>query len=924
MTETRTKRPSAPIAPESGRRHAWVTYLLFIGLVARYGFVRQQAGAARGTHALESAYVFYSEHPFVTLAPRFESWLGAARVAANRAEYASLREERGSPPPSRRFVERVEEGFVPLQEAALAELAVMPEYRYRVEGPQTPGANYVAHLFVEPNPIALVVSIVFLLLAGIALEGAWGSLFFAGLCGLATVGSAAVFAARYGASGAGWTGAGGLVAAILGAYLIRAFAGFRIPGWLLLPAWAGLEFFVLRGATWKTVGDEPWGVHAAAVGLGALAAAAIGLMGTEKAGRKKRTEEREVVSKNALDRAMTAREDGRPGDAFELLADEFEKSPRDFDVALALWDVAGELSQPQLGLAAILAVIRDAVRRGAQGEVARHWQDLAAQVRDFEAEPALFVHAAEALLEDGRPHEAVAAIVRSLELPGPLPGAMARRAALVTQALEPGLAARAAERALDDAQLPANQREALQALVSAARASGEPASAPGAGQTGASATAVGSAAVSGTAVTSSSSANPGPEAAGASPEATPSQPAPATASPAAPCDPMDVGSVSLDAVSADVADETGPGHVYDPESGGISLDALTEDSNAPAAPGGWTHDPEAEGLSLDAVAQDVTSPGGTVWDPRDGGIAVDALQAVEVGEGATADSETVACWNEPHLVEEASARSHEASARSQSGEPGSASRLEPDLDDAELEALAEGISDAELEEIADGVGDGDLEALASDELANLLETPVAPVQAPDAVPTEPILAAPAPTAVVPPDAPTAPAPADPPAAVAPAPVPAEQVATVVELAGARRIQGIAARPLELRADGFVFHVEGKGKSRVAYERIEGVAAGAFSVDSGKAVIVIDVLMNWKEVGDAPLRAIRLTSRGFDPRQLFPDAASPMEAMQRFIAGLLQRSGATPLPSQEGCQGRPFARFDSLAAYEREVLNAQSD
>ena len=47
-----------------------------------------------------------------------------------------------------------------------------------------------------------------------------------------------------------------------------------------------------------------------------------------------------VMPTPADDRAMEERNEGRPGNAYEMLAEEFERNATDLDIALALWDTA--------------------------------------------------------------------------------------------------------------------------------------------------------------------------------------------------------------------------------------------------------------------------------------------------------------------------------------------------------------------------------------------------------------------------------------------------------------------------------------------------------------------------------------------------------------------------------------------------------
>jgi len=76
------------------------------------------------------------------------------------------------------------------------------------------------------------------------------------------------------------------------------------------------------------------------------------------------------------------------------------------------------------------------------------------------------------------------------------------------------------------------------------------------------------------------------------------------------------------------------------------------------------------------------------------------------------------------------------------------------------------------------------------------------------------------------------------------------------------------------------------------------------------VLVIDLLLNWSQLEDAPLRVIRLRSTGFDPRALAAGVTDPTDALRAFVGRILEDAAA---------RGRPFRVFEDLASYEREVL-----
>jgi hypothetical protein len=126
-------------------------------------------------------------------------------------------------------------------------------------------------------------------------------------------------------------------------------------------------------------------------------------------------------------------------------------------------------------------------------------------------------------------------------------------------------------------------------------------------------------------------------------------------------------------------------------------------------------------------------------------------------------------------------------------------------------------------------------------------------------------------------------------------------------------------PTRLTEDVLYFRLDNGRKAKVAYSQIQALAVAALRDLSSKGVVVIDLLLNWTELSDAPLRSIRLRSDQFDPAQLIASVGTPTENLQAFLAELQNRSGALPLPDPDAARGRPFRVFKFLRGYQRQVL-----
>ena len=135
----------------------------------------------------------------------------------------------------------------------------------------------------------------------------------------------------------------------------------------------------------------------------------------------------------------------------------------------------------------------------------------------------------------------------------------------------------------------------------------------------------------------------------------------------------------------------------------------------------------------------------------------------------------------------------------------------------------------------------------------------------------------------------------------------------------RTLEAIFAVPTDFDADGLCIAASNGVKKRVRYDRIAAISVVAISNLGPKPVILVDLILNWMSLADEPLRIIRLRGDRFDPRSLAPEHAAPVDALRAIIERLLHESNATPLPDLQSARGLPFAGFDDLTSYHRDVL-----
>jgi hypothetical protein len=142
----------------------------------------------------------------------------------------------------------------------------------------------------------------------------------------------------------------------------------------------------------------------------------------------------------------------------------------------------------------------------------------------------------------------------------------------------------------------------------------------------------------------------------------------------------------------------------------------------------------------------------------------------------------------------------------------------------------------------------------------------------------------------------------------------------IDMARFARVKLTPARPSAIEDEGLRIELDGGRSARVVWSKVQAVAAAIVAdLVPGKQVLVIDLLANWNESEAEELRGLRLRSDGFDPRALLGVETDPRRAFGAFVGKLLEVTRAQPLPSVEQALGNPFARYDTLAEYEKTVL-----
>jgi len=153
-------------------------------------------------------------------------------------------------------------------------------------------------------------------------------------------------------------------------------------------------------------------------------------------------------------------------------------------------------------------------------------------------------------------------------------------------------------------------------------------------------------------------------------------------------------------------------------------------------------------------------------------------------------------------------------------------------------------------------------------------------------------------------------------------IPAEiPIDTSVEAPLYSDLKRMPARPTGLEDEALLIEV-GERKARIELGLVQAIAVGEVSGLAAEPVVIIDLLMDASDNGGSPRRLVRLRSDEFDPLELAPGETDAGEALRWVLATLMERTRAIPLPDPDAALGLMVPSFDSLDAYEQQVLQVQ--
>ena len=158
-----------------------------------------------------------------------------------------------------------------------------------------------------------------------------------------------------------------------------------------------------------------------------------------------------------------------------------------------------------------------------------------------------------------------------------------------------------------------------------------------------------------------------------------------------------------------------------------------------------------------------------------------------------------------------------------------------------------------------------------------------------------------------------------PAETEPAPIPIDLAAEAPVFVD---LKCVPAKPTGLSEKMLFVQTEGGRRSGIKLDNVQAVAVVEVDRITDVPVVIVDLLMNVRNDDDTPLRIARLRTDEFDPLALMPEESDSGAALQVFLGKLMEYTHAIPLPDPEAALGLVVPRFDSLDAYEQQVLQVR--
>jgi membrane associated rhomboid family serine protease len=455
---------------------------LLVTLVVQLGYASQLQRAGDELHEAASYAI---QNPVIEVDERFLPVVrGLMPSFENDSVMGFMRKKqarRSGPTPQERFDQLTAQARATLEGHPFRALGVVPA-RFSAHG-------FATHALVHVGWMHLVATLLLFLLVAPLLEQQWGRPALGGVLVLLALVGGGAFSLVHAGGDRALVGGSALVAGLVAAVVVRfrdqeidflrwltpaAEIELCAPAWAIGALWVGYELFLW----WAAQGALPSGVdnavgyaaHAAGAAVGGLLPLALARLGWERrsapspaatSGKKKVKAERFDLKK-----IHEARERGEEDQAFAMLEAEALRNTRNRDAVTSYWQMAVERGVAAQAAPAMLALVQEELRRGAEEVAVAVWSDLVERLPSALLDPSSLLRLAPAIGRVKGSERAVLALEQALDARNQgLTAPMAARVARMALELDPELSVAAARRALASKGLDETRRAELEVLV---------------------------------------------------------------------------------------------------------------------------------------------------------------------------------------------------------------------------------------------------------------------------------------------------------------------------------------------------------------------------------------------------------------------------------------------------------------------------
>ncbi len=325
---------------------------------------------ARKDYALEALVKFMDEYPGVEITPEAHDRLyrvAEVEIAGIKKYLASERQkQRGKAAAVNKNLLREASVIEQLKKRTCEDFVAAYDEFWGYQYGLTPAyqkyswLNYFTSMFLHGGFMHILGNMLFLFLAGIAMEDAWGKTFYLGFYLLAGFVAAATHIYTAPDSKIYLVGASGAIAGLMGAFMVRYFrtriklfyfvivrAGtFKAPAFVMLPLWIALELKDTFTSNTSESGGVAFWAHIGGFFFGAVISALVYYSGFEKLLAPKSSQKAvSFGTGNAVIEAKSHLRDGEPDEALRKLKQRLEAVPMDIEACTTLAIAYHQLQQ---------------------------------------------------------------------------------------------------------------------------------------------------------------------------------------------------------------------------------------------------------------------------------------------------------------------------------------------------------------------------------------------------------------------------------------------------------------------------------------------------------------------------------------------------------------------------------------------------